>query len=457
MTEIKASRRDFLTSAALVAGAAALPAVSASEALALPLAPMPAPTVPYRVGRWLPSDRRFLNLWLAALKDEVEAAKQPLLPVMEEFRALIEEDPEIYMYFHQMFQQLPSSPDYMKDPTGQPQVGNYMTMLGMINHILTTAPEFNKTGLVGFPINAILDWPMATSGGFAAFLNHKVNTQLKKVLNAWGEFLKSPASAYVLSKDPKSGWFGYDARQAMPNFDQDYVCDPAKEHHGFTSWDDFFTRQFRPGRRPVADPDNNAVINNACESAPYMIATGVKAIDQFWLKGQPYALQYMFGGDPVYGEFVGGTVYQAFLSALSYHRWHSPVNGRIVRTWNIDGSYYSETPAVFFDPAAPNESQGYITEVAARAVVLIEADDPRIGLMAFLAVGMAEVSSCEVTVKPGQKVRKGEEIGMFHFGGSTHCLIFRPGVDLEFDLGGQTPGLNATNININAAIGRLKA
>ena len=46
---------------------------------------------------------------------------------------------------------------------------------------------------------------------------------------------------------------------------------------------------------------------------------------------------------------------------------------------------------------------------------------------------------------------------MFHFGGSTHCLIFRPGVDLEFDLGGQTPGLNATNININAAIGRLKA
>jgi phosphatidylserine decarboxylase len=27
--------------------------------------------------------------------------------------------------------------------------------------------------------------------------------------------------------------------------------------------------------------------------------------------------------------FQGGTVYQAFLSALSYHRWHSPVNGVI--------------------------------------------------------------------------------------------------------------------------------
>ena len=164
----------------------------------------------------------------------------------------------------------------------------------------------------------------------------------------------------------------------------------------------------------------------------------------------------MIGDDPVHGEFVGGTIYQAFLSATSYHRWHSPVSGTIVRAWTIDGSYYSETPAVHFDPAAPNESQGYITEVAARAVVLIKADNPKIGLMAFLAVGMAEVSSCDVTVKAGQHVTKGDEIGTFHFGGSTHCLIFRPGVEVEFDLGGQTPGLDAKNIKINTAIARVK-
>jgi len=30
-------------------------------------------------------------------------------------------------------------------------------------------------------------------------------------------------------------------------------------------------------------------------------------------------------------HFVGGTVYQAFLSALNYHRWHAPVAGTIVR------------------------------------------------------------------------------------------------------------------------------
>ena len=108
-----------------------------------------------------------------------------------------------------------------------------------------------------------------------------------------------------------------------------------------------------------------------------------------------------------------------------------------------------------YDPASPNESQGYITEVAARAVILIRADNPAIGLMAFLAVGMAEVSTCEITVSVGQKLAKGDELGMFHFGGSTHCLIFGPQVELEFDLHGQSAGLEAANIPLGAAIARV--
>lgn len=82
----------------------------------------------------------------------------------------------------------------------------------------------------------------------------------------------------------------------------------------------------------------------------------------------------------------------------------------------------------------------------------MEADDPRIGLMCFMAVGMAEVSTCDITAYVGQHVNKGDEIGMFHFGGSTHCLIFRPGVELAWDLHGQTPGLESSNIPINTAI-----
>lgn len=45
---------------------------------------------------------------------------------------------------------------------------------------------------------------------------------------------------------------------------------------------------------------------------------------------------------------------------------------------------------------------------------------------------MAEVSSCEFTVKEGDEITKGQEVGMFHYGGSSHCLVFQPGVDLNF-------------------------
>jgi len=408
--------------------------------------------VPFRVGNWLPSDKVILDKWIKTLVAETEMDKTPLLPVMQEFKDLIEGDPTIYILFNQMFSQVPRKPLYNNDPTGKPEVRDYNHMLRLINHILTTAPGFDKTGLVGFPINAIFDWPMGTEAGFAAFTNEKVNRQLKKVLSVWSKFLRSADSRYVLNDNPKSGWFGKDALQAMPNFAKEFQCNPDQLYYGFTSWDNFFTRIFREGQRPVASPGDNAVIANACESAPYRIAENVKSFDKFWIKAQPYSLDFMLAGDSLAQQFKGGTIYQAFLSALSYHRWHSPVSGTIVKIRIIDGTYYAEALSEKYDPSGPNESQAFITEVATRALIFIQADNPDIGLMCVMFVGMAEVSSCDPGVKVGQHVNKGDQIGMFHFGGSTHCLIFRPEVKLNFDMHGQKPGLNSNNIPVKERI-----
>ena len=378
--------------------------------------------------------------------------KSALFPVILEFQELIENDPQLYMLFTEMFRQKSNRVNIEKDPPGTPVVRDYREMLGLVNEVLTQAPEFNQTGLVGFPINAILDRAMSTPAGTSAFLNDKVNRQLKKILAQWTVFLNSPDSRYVLNDDPKKGWFGRDAQKAMPGFVDDFVCDPKKPYYGFASWDDFFTRRFREGKRPTAGKGDWSVIANACESAPYRLASDVKLRDKFWIKEQPYSLAHMLDNDPLVDQFVGGTIYQAFLSALSYHRWHSPVSGTIVKTRNIDGSYYAEAFSEGFDPAGPNQSQAYITQTAARALVFIEADNPDIGLMCVMFVGMAEVSSNEVTVYEGQHVEKGDQLGMFHFGGSTHTLIFRPGVKLEFDLHGQTPSLDSKNIPVKARI-----
>jgi phosphatidylserine decarboxylase len=408
--------------------------------------------LPYRAGEWLPSDQAFLDAWLAGMIQKTEAEQKALHPVIAGFGNLIEGDPQLFMLFHQMFDQVPRKRPFATDPAGKPQVRDYRHMLQLLNTIMTHAPEFNQSGLVGCPINAIFDWSMATAAGFAAFLNERINGQLKAVLDEWSRYLSSGDSTYVLNDDPHRGWFGADAQTAMPNFAQEFNCDPHLSHHGFKSWDDFFTREFRAGARPIARPDDDAVIVNACESAPYRIARHTKLHDKFWLKSQPYSIAHMLANDTLAPSFVGGTVYQAYLSPLSYHRWHSPVRGRIKKVYLKAGTYFSEAPSEGFDPAGPNDSQGYITAVATRALVFIEANNPNIGLMCVLAVGMSEVSSCQITAYEGQQVRKGDQIGMFHYGGSTHCLIFRPGVELAFDHHGQVPGLGSRNIPVNSRI-----
>ena len=125
----------------------------------------------------------------------------------------------------------------------------------------------------------------------------------------------------------------------------------------------------------------------------------------------------MLAFDPLADQFVGGTIYQAFLSALSYHRWHTPVSGTIKKAYVVDGTYFSEPLFEDFDqnqdadPHGETTSQEYISAVATRAIMFIEADNPKLGLVAVLGIGMTEVSTCEITVKEGDRVKKGEQLG----------------------------------------------
>jgi phosphatidylserine decarboxylase len=256
---------------------------------------------------------------------------------------------------------------------------------------------------------------------------------LQKILTAWCTFLSKKDSLYVLN-DSAYGWKCAAAQTAVGI--EQYEHDPEDEHWGFASWNDFFTRRFKDGQRPIDSPDDDKVIVNACESTPYGIATDVQRQDRFWIKSQPYSLQDMLANDESVDQFVGGTVYQAFLSATNYHRWHSPVAGTIVRAFVQEGAYYSEADSEGADAVEPTNSQSYLAHVAARAIILIDADDPVIGLVAFVPVGMSDVSSCIIhsTVKPGYHVAKGEELGHFQYGGSTHCVVFRPGAIAEFAL-----------------------
>ena len=179
----------------------------------------------------------------------------------------------------------------------------------LINEVLTMAPEFGGH-MVATPLGAILDWTMGTPAGFAAYRDPRVNAMIKKILNSWCEFLSSGDSLYVLNDSP-SGWKCAEARRTVGI--EQYEHDPKDEHWGFASWNDFFTRRFKDGERPVASPGDDKVIVSACESTPYGISADVKRQDRFWIKSQPYSLEDMLANDDSVDQFVGGTVYQAFL------------------------------------------------------------------------------------------------------------------------------------------------
>ncbi|MCE0767636.1 phosphatidylserine decarboxylase family protein [Pseudonocardia kujensis] len=378
---------------------------------------------------WLPADQEDLEAWLTDHRERVEAkgTRAPLHPALLRFRELIERDAVVRMYLERMIAEVPPGKQYRKR-----HLHSVDQLLRLVDAVLTMAPEFGDAN-VTTPLGAILDWAMGTPSGFAAFRDPRINAALRDILDAWSQFLCSPESRYVLN-DSDTGWKCTAARRAIGI--EQFRHDPGDEHWGFASWNDFFTRRFRDGQRPVAAPDDDKVIVSACEATPYNIATDVQRRDQFWAKNEPYSLQDMLADDDSVEQFVGGTVYQAFLSATDYHRWHSPVSGAIVRAFVQPGTYYSEADSQGADAVEPTYSQGYLAHVATRAVILIEADDPVIGLVAFVPIGMSDVSSCLLGphVQPGAHVTKGDELGYFQFGGSTYCLIFRPGVIAYFVL-----------------------
>ncbi|PKY05419.1 putative phosphatidylserine decarboxylase [Aspergillus campestris IBT 28561] len=417
-------------------------------------------------GHWMPENMHLRRAWLSHLLDKTKAEIPPKLGAspnpVKAFQELIENDSTLYMLAISMFDEIPQKAPYDRDPTTlKKQVRSYKTMLYLFSTLLTQVPEYflNEaedsnipSGLIGFPFNIILDWPMGTPSGRQFFLDPRVNTHLKEILSYWNAFLQDPNAE---TSDPAGGnkaliAAGWGSQKAISQLEQKAnqpLRAPRRRHpqnfFNYPHWDAFFTRKFKPGIRPV---DDDAAVVNACESFPLAFDTDISRRSTFWLKDAPYSLYDMLGATHDHhvkyyvNKFIGGAVYQAFLSADSYHCWNAPVTGKVMYRNVFPGTYYAETPASGFggssgpDPAGPDLSQRYITHIAARGVLVIDTDrkygGAGIGLVAFVPVGMSEVSTCEWEMPGtdvGEIVAKGDVVGAFHGGGSTHCLVFERG------------------------------
>ncbi len=408
--------------------------------------PIPSQKRVHGIGGWDPRDRTFIRDHANRIVKRAREAQLHLVKPVQDLAELIRNNPTVRTLFTEMLTEVPVA--YAEDPSLQPEMRDVPTLLNAINFQIQQPISYNDLVQIGTPFNALLDWPMGTKAGFAAFLRDDVNNCFGAILAFWGTFLTSlPSIQTVTTAD--GGWLSAAAQNSpsspgLKDFLNTYsVPNPNDIHYGFRSWDQFFTRKFLPGRREVDDPQDSLVIVSAAESIPFYIQENVQLQDSFWAKDQHYSLAHLLGDPDMAAKFVGGTVYQALLSADCYHNWHAPVSGRYLQTPTIiPGTYYSEPLLGGFSPdlsqnpipspdAAAVKFQGYIACVAKRGVAYIQPDDPTIGLIALVMIGMAEVSS--VDFDDLEHFEKGQEIGRFHFGGSTHCLIFGPGVKFHPD------------------------
>ncbi|PKC54467.1 hypothetical protein RhiirA1_142770, partial [Rhizophagus irregularis] len=110
----------------------------------------------------------------------------------------------------------------------------------------------------------------------------------------------------------------------------------------------------------------------------------------------------------------------------------APVDGKVLEAKVIPGQTYLEVnvkkhsngkhrliPTRALD--AP-DSPGY-QFCQARGLIVI--DSPKVGKVAVLPIGMAQVSSVVLSVEEEHEVKKGEEISYFQFGGSDIVLLFQ--------------------------------
>ncbi|KAF8551498.1 hypothetical protein OG21DRAFT_1598435 [Imleria badia] len=340
---------------------------------------------------------------------------------------------------------------------------------------------------IGIPIYLVLDALINTVAAFDLFRMEEFNRPMKKLLDAWGKYLQdeSPdAGSNATLNASRTGWLGPFGLPALEeglkpyNFEQTYGVKPEDAIEKFKSWDQFFTRPIADLQkmRPI-EPTSYVAIHNACESTTLRTVHDVKLDDTFWLKSQDYSLYDMLGGvsekslAPKWAkDLLGGSVYQAFLSPEDYHHWHCPVDGTILDTTVLAGTYYSALPddgVLVDDPkrqlkkgdphGALMRSQPWLSLAAARGIVIIKPEEESIDLVAFIAIGMVEVSSIDLKASQGDKLKAGAEMGVFHFGGSSHVVIVKPKDGYEVSYLDKNGDPLRTNVHrwVNSIVGRV--
>jgi phosphatidylserine decarboxylase len=227
------------------------------------------------------------------------------------------------------------------------------------------------------------------------------------------------------------------------------LADPA----AYASFNDFFTRELKPGARPIAGEDD--VVVSPADGR----LTEFGRLDEDRLlqaKGKTYTVASLLAEQPALIEmFEGGSFLTIYLAPHNYHRVHAPVAGLLDRGRYIPGKRYSvneSTAAAIDELYCRNERVALwmSTAVGYSVVVMVGALNVAsltTTLSGEIPSGAERVLAAEAPVA----LARGAELGRFNLG-STVVMLFPRG-SIEW-LSTLVPG---QKLAVGQALGRINA
>lgn len=189
----------------------------------------------------------------------------------------------------------------------------------------------------------------------------------------------------------------------------------AKNAMSYRTFNEFFYRKLKDSARPIDADPRSAVLP---ADGRHLVFPNVDQADGFYVKGERFDLDELLGGPLVAKQFAGGAMVISRLAPVDYHRFHFPCAGVPGRASEIKGPLFS------VNPIALRRNVRYL--VQNKRMITLH-DSELFGTVAIIEVGATMVGGIRQTYVPGTKAKKGEEKGLFKFGGSCVITLFQKG------------------------------
>ena len=210
----------------------------------------------------------------------------------------------------------------------------------------------------------------------------------------------------------------------------------------YGSFNDFFTRTVREGRRPV-DMDPHTLIA-PCDGK--LTVYPITADGLFDIKHSVYSVADLLRNDTLAAEFEGGTCLIFRLTPDDFHRYSFPDQGKVLETNVLPGVLHTVRPLAFRRYPVFSEN--------AREYALLETAN--FGKVIQMEVGALFVG--RIVNHPLTVFTRGQEKGKFEFGGSTVILLLqKDAAILDEELLDNTRNGYESIVRLGMAIGKKES